>query len=287
MNSLMQSNLPVKAGTTLEQTVNWLRDNALIVILVLLASAIIYRLLSIAINRSVSLISKNPFISEDQAKQRALTLANVLDALAKFTIFFLAVLVILQSTTKVEITALLAGAGVLGVAVGLAAQSLIKDFLSGFFILFENQYSVGDLVQIGSDKGTVEQLSLRTTLLRDFQGSLHIIPNSQVTVVINHSRGWARAVVEFGVPTTQNPQRVLDTVCDEMTKLADDPTVKDVLQELPQVTGIEEFRDNAMVFRIAVRTASSEQDRVERLIRERIAARLTKEQIEVIGKPAQ
>lgn len=286
----------ILAATNLAQMLNridWdqaaeaLARNAAVVVLVLLAGLLIYRLVSMTIRRTISLISKDTFLTAEQAKQRATTLGAVLDALARFVVFFLAILVILQSTEVVDVTAVIASAGVLGVAIGLAAQNIIRDFLTGFFILFENQYAVGDVVQIGSAKGTVESLSLRTTQLRDFQGKVHTIPNSQITVVINQSRGWSRAVVDFGVANRYNPEDILRTLKEEVSSLWRDEKLRPLLHEEPQVTGIEDFRESAVMFRVTALTDPSNQDQVARLLRQKVAARLVAEDIEMVCKPAQ
>jgi len=172
-----------------------------------------------------------------------------------------------------------------GIAIGFGAQSLIKDFISGFFIIFENQFSVGDLVQIGNDKGTVEHLSLRTTRLRDFQGNVHIIPNSQINVVINQSRGWSRAIVDIGVPTVEDPTRVIDIIKDAVAGIASSGKWKDILQEDPRVTGIDDFKENTMVFRVTAVTTSNAQDAIARDIRNGVKTALSQNKIEIFVKP--
>ncbi|NCO65949.1 MAG: mechanosensitive ion channel family protein [Candidatus Aquicultor secundus] len=271
--------------TLIDKAIDWLTKYGLQIVAALVVGFIIYRLLSIAIRRSVALISKDTFLSAEEAKQRAKTLGSVLDALARFAVFFITIVVILQSTTSWNISALIAGAGVVGIAIGFGAQSLIKDFISGFFIIFENQFSVGDLVQIGNDKGTVEHLSLRTTRLRDFQGNVHIIPNSQINVVINQSRGWSRAIVDIGVPTVEDPTRVIDIIKDAVAGIASSGKWKDILQEDPRVTGIDDFKENTMVFRVTAVTTSNAQDAIARDIRNGVKTALSQNKIEIFVKP--
>lgn len=264
--------------------VDWLSSHqALKIILIFILSIVIYRLVSITIRHTVELVSKDKFLSAEQAKQRAKTLGSVLDALARFVIFFIAALMILGRFT--DIGPLLAGAGVAGIAIGFGAQSLVKDFISGFFILFENQYSVGDVIQIGTSKGTVEDLDLRTTKLRDVQGRLHIIPNGEIKVVINQSRGWARAIVDIGVSNKEEPAHVTQIMEEELDKIAKSAKGKKILLEPPQVVGLEDFRDNAMVFRITAMTKPESQDEVAEQIRAGMKTRFAKENIEIIGKP--
>ncbi|MHB8842078.1 MAG: mechanosensitive ion channel family protein [Candidatus Aquicultor sp.] len=277
----------IKTGTITSfanRAIDWLSTHGWQVAVALLAGFIAYRLLSIAINHSVSLISRDTFLSAEEAKLRAKTLGAVLDALARFVIFFVTILVVLE-IISVPIGPILASAGIVGIAIGFGAQSLVKDFISGFFILFENQFSVGDLVQIGNDRGTVEHLSLRTTKLKDFQGNVHIIPNSQINVVINQSRGWSRAIVDIGVPTTEDHMRVMTLIKDTVASVASSGRWKDTLLEDPQVTGIEDFRENTMLFRITAMTASGAQDAIARDIRNGVKTALSGNNIEILTKP--
>ncbi len=264
-----------------QTAIDWLSSHqtpAIIVISIL--SIIIYRLIIIAIRHAVELVSKDRFLSAEQAKLRAKTLGSVLEALARFVIFFIATLMILD-VFRIPIGPLLASAGIAGIAIGFGAQSLVKDFISGFFILFENQYSVGDVIQIGTSKGTVEDLDLRTTKLRDAQGQLHIIPNSEIKVVINQSRGWARPIIDIGVSNKEDPARVTQIMEDELDKIAKSVKVKEALLEPPQVVGLKDFRDNVMVFRITAMTKPGSQDEIADLIRAGMKTRFAKENIEM------
>ncbi len=268
---------------TSKLVVNWLGNQAPEIILIFISSIIIYKLVSISIRHAVELVSKDRFLSAEQAKQRAKTLGSVLEALARFAIFFIAALMILRKFT--DINPILAGAGIAGLAVGLGAQSLVKDFISGFFILFENQYGVGDVIQIGTSNGTVEDLDLRTTKLRDFQGRLHIIPNGEIKLVINQSRGWARAIVDIGVSNKEDPVRVIQIMEEELGKIAKSVKGQEVLLEPPQVIGLEDFRDNVMVFRVIAMARPGSQDSIAKQIRISIKTRFERENIEIIGKP--
>ncbi len=268
-----------------DRVIDWLAKYGLQIVIAFVIGFIAYRLLSIAIHRSVALISRDTFLSAEEAKQRAKTLGVILDALARFTIFIITVVYILQDVFGKNVSALIAGLGIAGIAIGFGAQNLIKDFISGFFIIFENQFSVGDLVQIGNDRGTVEQLSLRTTRLRDFQGNVHIIPNSQINVVVNQSRGWSRAIVDIGVPTAEDHTRAITLIKETVASIASSSRWKDTLLEDPEVMGIEDFRENTMLFRITAMTASGAQDAIARDIRNGIKTALSGNNIEILAKP--
>jgi small conductance mechanosensitive channel len=269
----------------IDRAIDWLATYGLQIVIALVVGFIVYRLLSIAIHRSVALISRDTFLTAEEAKQRAKTLGAVLDALARFAIFFITIVIILQSTTTWNVSALIAGAGVVGVAIGFGAQSLIKDFISGFFIIFENQFSVGDMVQLGNDTGIVEQLSLRTTKLKDVLGNVHIIPNSQINVVINQSRGWSRTIVDIGVPTSEDTAKVIDIIKGAVSGIAASDKWKDILLEDPEVTGIEAFKEDTMVFRVTAMTTAGVQDAVARDIRNGVKTALSNNKIGIAAKP--
>src|SRR3989304_534715 len=176
---------------------------------VLLLSAAAYRLLALLIDRLL-----RPLAGADNytAKaQRALTMGPLLKSLARYLIAFVALVIVLDQF-GVDIKALLVSAGVIGLAIGLGAQSLVKDVITGFFLLFEGLIGVGDTIEVGSYTGVVESIGLRVTTLRTFAGALRIIPNGELTQFSNLSRGWGRAVVEVGVGYEEDVARALEVL---------------------------------------------------------------------------
>lgn len=166
----------------------------------------------------------------------------------------------------------------MGLAVGFGAQSLVKDILTGFFILFEDQFSVGDYIQTAGVSGVVEEVGLRVTKLRDFSGELHIIPNGTVDKVTNHNRGNMRAMVDISVAYEEDPdmvRRVLDEVAAEMEGSI--PTIV----EGPRALGIVDLTDAAVVFRVWAKTLPMEQWAVEREMRRRIKLAFDLQNIEI------
>ena len=132
--------------------------------------------------------------------------------------------ILLTFNVFINIAPILAGAGILGLAVSFGAQSLVKDIISGFFILLENQFAVGDVIEAAGKSGMVEKMTLRVVVLRDLEGTMHIIPNGEIKVVSNKTRGWARAVVDIGSPTTEDVDRALAVVRDEAAQFSTDKT---------------------------------------------------------------
>jgi small conductance mechanosensitive channel len=186
----------------------------------------------------------------------------------------------------VDITPLLASVGVVGLALSLGAQTLIKDFIAGMLILIENQYAVGDLIAVGAVSGVVERLTLRTTHVRDVHGKLHIVPNGEVRVVSNGSRDWARALVDIGVAYEEDLERVLAVLEQVAEAFAQDPAVASQLLERPQVLGPLSLGDWAITVRVMVKTPAGQQWGVAQALRKRILAACDREKI-VLPYPRQ
>jgi small-conductance mechanosensitive channel len=206
-----------------------------------------------------------------ERRQQALTLVEVMGWGVTVVIIGAAILMLL-SDLGINITPLLASAGVAGLAVGLGAQTLIKDLIGGFFVLVENQYAVGDTIQVGSLTGQVEHLTLRTTTVRGADGQLHVIPNGEVRIVSNLTKEWSRATVDVGVAYEEDLNRVLGVLGDAAASFALDPAFAPQLLEAPQVLGPMSLGDWAITVRVMVKTRPGKQWEVARELRKRILA---------------
>lgn len=213
-----------------------------------------------------------------RAAQRMEALASVLRSVVSAVIFSIATFMVLGEV-GIELGPLIAGAGILGVALGFGSQSLVKDFLSGIFILIEDQFGVGDIVDLdGQTSGTVEAVSLRTTRLRAVDGTVWHVPNGEIRRVGNKSQHWSRALLDVEVAygtDLARAQEVLHGVAHEVRE--EDPAV---LEE-PEVWGVERFSTSGVVLRLVVKTTPSEQYRVSRILRERVKAAFDEEGIEM------
>lgn len=213
-----------------------------------------------------------------RAEQRMEALASVLRSLVTFAIYAVAAFMILDQL-GVQLGPLLAGAGILGVALGFGSQTLVRDFLSGVFILIEDQFGVGDIVDLdGETSGVVEAVSLRTTRLRSVDGTVWHVPNGEIRRVGNQSQHWSRALLDVEVAydtDLEHAQAVIAGVARELA--AADP---DVLEE-PEVWGVEALGANGIVIRLVVKTRPSEQYRVSRELRVRLKAAFDREGIEI------
>ncbi len=211
---------------------------------------------------------------------RAETLGYVLRSVASFVIWAIALITILGEL-GINLGPLIAGAGVVGVALGFGAQSLVKDFLAGIFILIEDQYGVGDIVDVGEASGVIEAVSLRTTRLRDVQGTMWHVPNGQILRVGNMSQQWARALLDVSVAygtDVDEAQRVIKEVADEVWR---DPDWSGRVLDEPEVWGVEQLGADGIAIRLVVKTLPSAQFEVMRELRRRLKAAFDAAGIEI------
>jgi small-conductance mechanosensitive channel len=185
------------------------------------------------------------------------------------TIFGIAGFVILGDL-GINLAPLLASAGVVGVAIGFGAQSLVKDYLSGIFMLVEDQYGVGDVITVGDATGTVENVTLRLTRMRDVNGIVWHIRNGTIDTVGNESQGWARAVIDFPVPFEADLATIRELFTRTGNGMWNEPTWRAVMLEAPEVWGAQEISKDQVTMRIVVKTAPLRQWEVEREMRARI-----------------
>ncbi len=213
------------------------------------------------------------------AEQRGRTLAQLINSVGSVLIWLGAGLMILN--LFIAIGPLLAGVGVAGLAVSFGAQSLVKDVISGFFILMENQFAVDDIVTINGIGGRVEHMTLRVVMLRDLNGILHIIPNGGIQVVSNRTRGFSRAVLDIGVAYHENVDRVIEVLKDVHRAFWSDPKWRPVLGEEPAVLGVDELAESSVNIRVTATTLPGKQFEVARELRRRIKNRFDQEGITI------
>jgi small conductance mechanosensitive channel len=251
---------------------------------IVIVAIVVTLLARLLVRRFQRKLEGSPSVTQVLNLQRATTLTHALSATTIVVIWTLATLLILDELS-VNLAPLLASAGVAGVALGFGAQSVVRDTLAGFFILLENQYGVGDVVEMQTTAdpvlGRVEALTLRVTSLRAFDGTLHIVPNGNIQVVSNKSKGWARAIVDVRVGYDQDVNEVRDVLDDLFDELRRDRSLQDWVRDGPSVLGIERMADIAQEIRITAETRPSKRLDVERLLRERIQRRLSERGIRV------
>ncbi|HET9514259.1 MAG TPA: mechanosensitive ion channel family protein [Gemmatimonadales bacterium] len=236
-------------------------------------------LLGVLARRIVRVVDDQDARHSSVREKRGQTIAHLLQGVGRVTVFVIALL--LSFNLFIDIGPLLAGAGIVGLAISFGAQSLVKDVIAGFFMLAENQFAVGDMIEVAGKSGTVEQMSLRVVTLRDPYGVVHIIPNGQIGVVSNLTRGWARAVVEIGVPWGTDIDRALSVFRDEAARFGADPAWQRRLDGEPEVLGVESMTHAQMVIRTLIRTVPGEQAAAAREFRRRMKLRIDREALKV------
>ena len=214
-------------------------------------------------------------------EKRGRTLSTLLRNTGRVVITGMALL--LSLNLFIDITALIAGAGILGLAISFGAQSLVKDVIAGFFMLLEDQFAVGDVVDMAGVGGVVERVTLRVVVLRAVDGAVHIVPNGQISTVTNKTRGWSRAVLDFGVGYGEDVDRVIAVVRDEGARFAAADAWRHQLDGDPpvEVWGVEALADNAVVVRLVARTQPGSHWSVARELRRRMKIRFDAEGIEI------
>jgi small-conductance mechanosensitive channel len=249
---------------------------------VLVSSALIVALLALGLattrvvsQRALQTIQSMPHLRQAR-RQQLLTLTQILRWGTDIVMVGAALLTLL-STFGIDVTPMLASVGVAGLAISLGAQTLIKDLIGGVLILVENQYVVGDVIQVGAISGDVERLTLRATYVRDAEGRLHIVPNGEVRVVSNVTKEWSRAVVDVGVAYEEDVARALQVLEKAAGAFAQEPAFGPQLLESPQTVGPVSLGDWAWTARVMVKTQPGKQWRVAQALRRHILAACERE----------
>lgn len=251
-------------------------DRLVSVALIVLVTFIALRLLRRIVRRVVEEVMETREGSARELRQRAETLASIIESTGKFIILTIAVLTILDNL-GLSLAPLLASAGIAGIAIAFGAQSLVADTFNGFFILLEGQYGVGDFVRVGSTSGTVEQLNMRRTVLRSVDGAAVTIPNSEIRVVENLSKGWSRAIVEIAVAPEADIEQVMRILHEELDNVQEDPEFGEQILEQPNILGMTSVEPNRLTFRAFVKTQPLEQWVIGRALVARVRNRMIAE----------
>ncbi len=216
----------------------------------------------------------------ERSAQRTRTLGAVLRSISSLAIYGIAVMMALGEF-DVNLGPLIAGAGIVGVAVGFGAQSLVKDFLSGVFMLLEDQYGVGDVVDVGATVGVVEEVKLRTTQVRDINGTLWHIPNGEIARVANLTQDWGRAVIDVEVAYDTDISTAMALIKGVADELWQEQREDVTITEEPAMLGVQAFGDNSIALRLMVKTEPGEQFGAARELRRRLKPALDEAGIEI------
>lgn len=292
------------------QTIDWIVAKPLKVIFILLLAWMVVRLARRGINSMISKLirereekaeqrrleevedgrfaslarafEKAQLIAEqgERSKQRAQALGTVLRSVASLVIYLLAGFIAL-SEFGVDLGPLIAGAGIAGIALGFGAQTLVKDFLSGIFMLIEDQYGVGDVIDVGDATGVVEEIKLRTTRLRDVHGTVWFFPNGEIRRVGNKSQQWARAVLDIEVAYGTDLSHAAAVIKSTADELWHEQLETATILEEPEIWGVESFGDSAIAIRLVLKVEPNEQWAAAREMRKRLKAAFDAAGIEI------
>ena len=261
----------------------WLLSTGIVILAYLIIAYFIYRLVKLFIPRLVSGFVKaqgKGRHSKSWFEKRSQTLSNMLTWAFGLIIGIITLFMILSHLT-INITPLLASAGVAGIAIGFGAQSLIKDFVSGMFILLEDQFNKGDVIKIAGIAGTVEEVNLRRTVLRDLEGILHTIPNGEITTASNYTRDWARVKLDIPVAYGEDMDHVFAVINKVGKELAEDDYFKELIKTPPQVLRVQNFGDSGIDVRILGDVRPMKQWEVTGELRKRLKKAFDDEGIEI------
>jgi small conductance mechanosensitive channel len=215
-----------------------------------------------------------------ERQNRALTLVGVFRNLASIAVVVVGLLMALDAV-DIPIAPLMGGAAVVGLAVAFGAQNLVRDYFAGFMVLLEDQYGVNDVVKIGNISGAVEQITLRVTTLRDLEGIVHFIPHGSITTVSNMTHGWSRALLDIGVAYKEDTDRVMQVMLEVARELRQDPEFGPLVLDDPEMLGVDNFGDSAVLIKMCVKTQPLKRWAVKRELLRRIKHRFDELEIEI------
>ena len=256
--------------------VSFLRADLPRLLAILLLAFVLQWLCKFFVNRMLKLADRQ--VGNSQRASQLRTMAAILRATSYSVIGFIVLLHVL-SVFNINLTPLLASAGVVGVGIGLGAQSIFKDMLNGIFILVEDQYNVGEVVKIAGLSGSVENLTLRCTTLRDGDGTMHIIPNSQIATVSNQSRDFSVASLAVSVDAGVSPDRVMALLRTLAGEVRNDPAFKQVVVADPDILGVDKINGREVIYPVNIKVRANQKDGVLRELRRRILISFEKEGI--------
>lgn len=268
----------------LNQMVNWIVNEGPAIIILLILLFITLKVLYISIRRLNKLLinraTKSETLDTLEASKRINTLLNILKGIGKILIWSIFLMILLKKF-NIDVGPILAGAGILGLAVGFGAQELVRDIISGFFILLENQVRAGDVAIINGTGGLVEKIEMRTMTLRDFSGVVHVFQNGKINTLANMTKEWSAIVFDIGVAYKENIDQVIKIMQQVGETMINEEDYKEVIREPLEIFGLDKFGDSAIVIKARLKTTPGEQWRLGREYRKRLKIAFDKEGIEI------
>lgn len=267
-------NLPV----IWEQVSAWLLSTGVRILIIFILALILIRISRVVSRRMMALFLEKK--KDEEAEKRANTLSNVISKVLSIVIWVFALITVLGEL-HIEIGPILAAAGIVGLAVGFAGQSMVKDYLNGFYILLWDQIRVGDVVQIAGQGGFVENINLKMTTIRDLAGNVHFIPNGIIDMVTNMTKEYSRYVYEIGVAYREDVDEVIEIIKKLDEDMRNEPEYKNIILEPIEILGLDKFGDSAVVIKARNKTKPVKQWMVGREFNRRMKKKFDELGIEI------
>ena len=267
-------------GLASEDLGRWAARTGLRIIALFLLAFVIVRVITIVISRAEMDLSMGTGLDALERRKRAQTISSLARRVLTGLIWATTILIVLREL-DVDITPVLAGAGILGLAVGFGAQTLVRDIISGFFLIIEDQVRVGDVAIVNGTGGLVEQINLRTIVLRDMEGVVHTFPNGEIKTLANRTKDFAYYVIELGFEYGEDVERVVSVVKEAGAAVIADPQFAPSILEPVEVLGVDDFRDSAVILKVRIKTIPLKQWEVGRELRRRIKQLMDRDGIRI------
>ena len=263
-----------------DRVLKWVVESGLRILLITTLAWLIIRIVDVTVNRMERRAGAGTGLRAIENAKRVRTLGNLVEYVVGIFVSGAAGLMVLREL-NLDITPVLAGAGVAGLAVGFGAQSMVKDFFSGFFLILEDQVRVGDVAAINGVSGLVESITLRKITLRDVEGAVHIFPNGSITTLANKTKDFSYAVVDASVAYEEDTDRVVDVLRQVGRELRNDERYKAAMLDDLEVMGVDQLGASAVVIKTRIKTLPQRQWEIGRELRRRIKKRFDAEGIEI------
>jgi small-conductance mechanosensitive channel len=248
---------------------HWFLTHGVNLVVILIGAFIVIRSANLAIDHLQFKLARRHATADLEWQRRAATLSGILTSTVTVSVAFVAILMLLRELT-IDIVPILTGAGIAGLAIGFGAQNLVRDVISGFFMILEDQVRIGDLARINGVAGTVEQLNLRTLVLRDGEGGVQVFPNGTITALANLSKQYAYAIVDVRIAYSENFDRVFGTIREVGAAMERDPVWGALVQAPIEILGIDSLADGMATVRMKFRTNPLNQGKVANELRRRL-----------------
>lgn len=265
-----------------EKFINWFLSSGFRIVIIIVAAYILLRVVNKIINRlETTLAARNgEMMSALEKERRIKTITSLLKHIVFIFVFAVAGIMVLKEF-GMDIGPIIAGAGIIGLAISFGSQNLVRDVISGFFMILEDQIRVGDIAQINGTAGTVEEINLRTSVIRDLEGTVHVFPNGVISQLANKSKGWSRYVIDVGVAYHENVDYVIETLKKIGEEMEKDEHFGTLILEPLDILGVDNFGDSAVVIKCMIKTQPLKQWEVGRELRRRIKNRFDELGIEI------